>query len=296
LIPPISPTGSEALLLRLLLEQVREHAVLEVDAGGQILSMNSSITRMFGFEGADLHGTDLGVLLPPERRDPDAIHSLLHRAKDTGRLQEQLMLRRKNGQNFQALLIAVPLGEQHFGIVIRDMAVLIATHEQFHALATLDQVTGLANRQHLFDLGRVEYRRWRRYKVPLSLVMVTLDQYEPLAKAQGHDIADGLLRDMADIMKQAVREVDLVAHLEGSEFVALLPSTTQEGAAVLAERIRRFVNQTTFKIANGERRLSASQSVLTANPAITDFDAFINSARATINQARAHGGDRIIVA
>jgi diguanylate cyclase (GGDEF)-like protein/PAS domain S-box-containing protein len=294
---PISLTGSETNLLRMLLEHVREHALFEVDAGGKISSWNGSIGRMFGHDAEDLRGADLGLLLPPDRRDPEAIPALLRRAAQTGRLQEQMTLRRKNGQVFQAMVVAMALPNTgHYGLVIRDLAVLLATHEQFHALATVDQITGLANRQHLFDLGRVEYRRWRRYKVPLSLVMVTLDQYKSFSDAQGHEVADGVLRDMADLMKQAVRDVDLVAHLEGAEFVALLPNTTQEGGAVLAERIRKFVNKTPFKLASGAQHLSASLAVLTATGTVVDFDDFIGQARAAVAQGQALGGDRIIVA
>lgn len=294
---PLSTSGSEPALLRLLLEHVREHALFEVDAGGRILFWNASITRMFGFESDELRGADLGILLPPDRRDPETIHALLSRTAQTGRLQEQVTLRRKNGQVFQAMVVAMVLpGTGNYGLVVRDLAVLLATHEQFHALATVDQITGLANRQHLFDLGRVEYRRWRRYKVPLSMVMVSLDQYTPLAAAQGHEIADGLLRDMADLLKQAVRDVDLVAHLEGAEFIALLPNTTQEGGAVLAERVRKFVNKTQFKLAGGPQHLSASLAVMTATGTVVDFDDFVVQARSAISQAQALGGDRIIVA
>ncbi len=294
---PLSHTGHADLMLQMILEQVREHALLELDIGGHVLGWNNSIGRMFGYGESEFRGANLALLFPPEQRDPEAVARLVQRVCERGRYEEQMTLRRQNGQVFQGYVVMVALpDQQHIAIVIRDLAVLIATHEQFHNIATVDQLTGLANRQHLYNLGRVEYRRWRRYKVPLSLLTVSLDQFNSLAALDGLDLMDGVLRDMADLLKQAVREVDLVAHLDGGEFVAMLPNTTQEGAAVLAERVRRYVNRTEFRTAQGGRHLSSSLAVMTATGGAADFDEFVEQGRRAMQRARELGGDRIIVA
>lgn len=283
-------------LLGLLLEHIRDHAVAEVDAGGSFTRINRSLTRVFGYSEDELKHSSMAMFYPPEYRSPERLADLLTIAKRRGRLEEQSTYQRRNGQRFQGYTVIVPIaGTDSFAVVVRDLAVLIATHDQLHALATSDQLTGLANRQHLFDLGRVEYRRWKRYRVPLSIVVAELAQLKEIAAAHGAEIADAVLRDMADVLRQCVRDVDLVARMEGGIFAALLFSTPEEGAVVLADRIRLALNRTDFKLPDRVTKLPLSISVLSANETAADFDAFYRQAEDALGRSKLRGGDDIEV-
>lgn len=295
--PTVSGLGAHDHLLRLLLEQVRDHAVFEIDEQGQLIGWNRSLQRVFGYSEEELAGAQLGLFLPPTQRSPEALADLLQAAQSRGRLELQRSFVRRSGQVFQGHCVMVPVdGAARMAVVIRDLSVLLATHDQLHALATSDQMTGLANRQHLFDLGRVEYRRWKRYRVPLSLLVLEVDRLSEITTGQSIEVADKIMRDIADILKESVRDVDLVARLDGGFFVGLLFSTPQEGAAILAERVRRNVNSTGFQLGYAPMHLSVSLAVLTANEAAADFDAFIVQAEQALAQAQAQGGDRILIA
>ena len=282
------------ILMNLLLEHVRDHALFEVDAGGSFIKVNRSMARVFGYSEEELKGGSFALFYPSEHRRPERVPDLLALAQRRGRVEEQATYQLRNGQRFQGYTVIVPIaGTGHYAVVVRDLAVLIATHDQLHALATADQITGLANRQHLFDLGRVEYRRWKRYRVPLCLVLAEIDQLKEIADIFGPEEADHVLRDMADVLRQCVRDVDMVSRMEGGIFASLLFSTPQEGAATLCERIRKALSRTEFTIGGTKRHLTLSLAALSANELAADFDAFYKQGEVVLERARLRGGNCI---
>lgn len=291
---PSSLLREQDVLMNLLLEHVRDHALFEVDAGGSFIKVNKSLARVFGYGEDELKGGSFALFYPSEHRGPERVPDLLALASRRGRVEEQATYQRKNGQRFQGYTVIVPIaGTGHYAVVVRDLAVLIATHDQLHALATADQITGLANRQHLFDLGRVEYRRWKRYRVPLCLVLAEVDQLKEIADIFGPEEADDVLRDMADVLRQCVRDVDMVSRMEGGIFSCLLFSTPQEGAATLCERIRKALLRTEFTIGDNRRHLTLSLAAIAANELASDFDGFYRQSEVVLERARLRGGNCI---
>lgn len=285
-------------LLHLLLEHVRDHAVFEIDESGTVSNWNRSVHRVFGFEEEEIAGNNMAALLPPELRNPERVQELLQTAGNTGKAEDTLFFQRKNKQCFNGYTIILRIRgatPQRFAVVVRDMSILMASHDQLHGLATLDQLTGLANRQHMFDMGRVEYRRWRRYRVPMSMVLCDIDNLRDVNERHSIEAGDTILRDVADLLRQSVREVDLVARLDGGTYCALLFSTPVEGASVLADRARAAVHNTVFSHYGSKIRISASLSVSTANEGVLDFDGFFRQTEAALYKIKQQGGDRIII-
>jgi diguanylate cyclase (GGDEF)-like protein len=119
---------------------------------------------------------------------------------------------------------------------------LTVAFKEADAKAGIDHVTGLANRR-TFDrqLAR-EWRRAVREKVSISLMMIDVDQFKLYNDHYGHLAGDGCLRTIGSVLKNApLRETDLAARYGGEEFAVILPRATNEGAALLAERIRQSV-------------------------------------------------------
>lgn len=286
-------------LLQLLLDQVRDHAVFEVNEAGMVLSWNPSILRLFGYTPDDIVASDMVTFFPAAFRSPERVHDLLAVANTTGKFNDTLLLARKTGQHFNGQVVILRVSgvePPRYAVVIRDLTMLTASQDQLFGLATLDQLTGLSNRLHFFDMGRVEYRRWRRYRVPMSMVLCDVDRLRELNDKFGIEAGDSILRDVSDLLRQSVREVDLVARLDGGTFGAILFSTPLEGACVMAERVRAAVSNTQFNHCGKIIRSSACLAVTTANEGVLDFDGFYQQSEEALFKVKHQGGDRIIVA
>jgi diguanylate cyclase (GGDEF)-like protein len=92
-------------------------------------------------------------------------------------------------------------------------------------LSRIDELTNLANRRHFFETLNLELQKLKRYRHPLTLMYIDVDDFKSINDRFGHDAGDDLLRLIASILKKHTRAYDLAARLGGDEFALLLPET-----------------------------------------------------------------------
>jgi diguanylate cyclase (GGDEF)-like protein len=117
-------------------------------------------------------------------------------------------------------------------------------HRAVEALAVTDALTGIANRRRFEQKLANEILRARRYHDALSLVIFDLDNFKQINDRYGHLAGDAVLCAMARTLTRASRETDLVARIGGEEFALILPETGAVEARMVAERIRRSLEET----------------------------------------------------
>jgi two-component system cell cycle response regulator len=133
-------------------------------------------------------------------------------------------------------------------------------HNEAQRLSTTDPLTGLWNFRYLsMSLAR-EIERSTRFDRPLAVLMLDLDHFKLVNDVHGHARGDTVLRELASRVQEQIREVDTFARYGGEEFVVVLPETTVEGAAQLADRICQAVRREPFW-AEGEEPLDITVSV-----------------------------------
>src|SRR5512145_158708 len=108
-------------------------------------------------------------------------------------------------------------------------------------LSRRDEVTNLYNQRYFMERLDEEFRRALRYGSPLSLVIADLDDFKAFNDTRGHLVGNELLRQVANVIRQGVRDIDIAARYGGDEFVVLLPQTDGDQAARLAERLRTWI-------------------------------------------------------
>lgn len=115
---------------------------------------------------------------------------------------------------------------------------LVLTIERLRAEADRDYLTGLANRRRFRKALGQEVERWRRYRIPCSLLMVDVDHMKLINDAHGHTAGDRVIRLVASALTELSRDNDTAARLGGEEFALLLAGVGGEKAQAAAERLR----------------------------------------------------------
>lgn len=161
--------------------------------------------------------------------------------------------------------------------------------------ALVDQLTGVSNRRHFFQLAEAEFERYKRYKRPFALLMIDLDHFKYVNDQFGHPVGDKILRDLADTINRCRRDTDTFGRLGGEEFALLLPETTLSGATDIAVRLRRACHGMVLPDSNS-RRITISIGVTQSRSDDPNFDAVLARADATLYRAKNNGRDRVEVA
>ncbi|MBP7338855.1 GGDEF domain-containing protein [Niveispirillum sp.] len=161
--------------------------------------------------------------------------------------------------------------------------------------AHIDPLTGIANRRRLEDRAREEVERARRFNRPLSLMIMDLDHFKGINDRHGHPFGDKVLRALAALGRANLRQTDLFARVGGEEFVVLMPETTAEAAAQLAERLRTLLSAT--PVTEGEISLTATISIgiATHGADAPTVEALMTLADKALYAAKAQGRDRVVI-
>ena len=143
--------------------------------------------------------------------------------------------------------------------------------QQVKFLAVTDPLTELYNRRHFFETARREFERARRYKTPLSIILIDLDHFKGVNDTYGHITGDHVLVIVANRCKQSLRDADIAARFGGEEFIFLLPETDLSGAHQLAERLRERILQQVVDTGDLHIAVSASLGVAEMDSTCTDM-------------------------
>lgn len=170
--------------------------------------------------------------------------------------------------------------------------VMVLQWQRLHRKATHDALTRVFNRQRIQEMGTQEVLRARRYKHPLSLIMIDLDSFKAINDCYGHITGDQVLRRTSDLIEHAVRGCDLVGRYGGEEFVVILPECNSAEVAVVSERIRLSLYRT-LKIDQQPVRLSASLGTATLSTS-ENFGDILNNADMALYEAKRRGKNRSI--
>lgn len=154
-------------------------------------------------------------------------------------------------------------GKRYQGQVVmfRNITEERALHDQLEKLSRTDMLTGIANRRYFFEQGQQLLQLSQRYSTELSLIMLDIDHFKAVNDQYGHQTGDVILKEIADILKQNCRTVDIVGRMGGEEFTIVLPETDLEAAAQLAERLRRLIRGSVFQSNGRPVQITASMGV-----------------------------------
>lgn len=173
---------------------------------------------------------------------------------------------------------------------VKSLAIL--QHE-----SVTDVLMGIKNRRYFDQKICEEVALSKRYKLPLSIIMLDVDYFKNINDTYGHKVGDEVLRSLAELILGVVRDTDIVARYGGEEVVIITPNSGKQEAELLAERLRRVIENTivtTISTTQEVVQVTASMGISSMNHVITDKDALIEEADAALYIAKNQGRNRVI--
>ena len=272
-----------------------DQGVLITDAHERIVSINSSFTRITGYSPAESIG-----------QTPDLLRSGVHdaefRAKVRAAMQGhgpwrgEIIGKRKNGELFpQSVTISVvrdPDGAiTHTFSLFSDISVHKDAEARMQRMANYDSLTGLPNRSlfnHLVDQMLTEARRADQYG---ALLVIDVNRIGAISDTLGHDVASELLREIGRKFRDALRDADILARIDGNKFAVALPHVEKrEHAGIVAQKLLSTLAEP-IVIAAHSLQVGAHVGIAVYLEDSTDTASLLRYADVAMAKAQHGGGD-----
>jgi len=169
---------------------------------------------------------------------------------------------------------------------------LKAELDRYKEMAIIDELTGVFNRRGIMELLKREVARSERFKLPLSIAMVDIDDFKKVNDTFGHVTGDKVLKAVATIMKSVIRKIDMIGRYGGEEFLVIFPNTPGDNAKIAAEKLRREVESHKFKYKDREFKVTISVGVAEYKDGDT-VETLIAKADEALYRAKEAGKNRV---
>ncbi|MHB1033878.1 MAG: diguanylate cyclase [Pirellulales bacterium] len=171
---------------------------------------------------------------------------------------------------------------------------VLTLEKRLSELARTDALTGLANQRTFYEVFNEEWQRANRYHLPLSSVMLDIDFFKRVNDTHGHPAGDEVLKAVSRVLTVNSRATDLVCRYGGEEFCALLPETTEDAAAIWAERVRTAIAAIVVPINGESLRVTGSLGVAQRREDTVTPAALVDLADQALLLAKRSGRDRVV--
>lgn len=197
-----------------------------------------------------------------------------------------------NSENFVPtfLLHFFPIpNDDNFILFFTEITHLMKEKNKYRNLATTDNLTGIANRKQYTESLDLEMQRATHAQHALSLIIIDIDYFKYVNDTYGHQVGDQVLRELAQTIQKNIRKTDIFARYGGEEFVILAPDCNLQCAKLLAEKIRKKVEEHEFQTAG---RITCSFGISQYEPE-EKADFFFQRADKALYRAKGDGRNRI---
>ncbi len=254
--------------------------------------ISPAVTRLLGFTPQEMKRINFRSLIVETRLVTDGLQKVssfeeleeMRKSGDVGKWDADYLIRTKSGERIWVSDISFPWFDDNGKVIgsvgsLRDVSQRVAIEQKLFTdvqeLSSNDALTALPSKSAFFNSMDKELKRIRRTREELSVVVFDVDGLGTVNSQFGEGAGDMLIVELAKMIKDALRETDHIARIEGGCFAVMLPDTDVKGAYFVADRVRGEVNRRSFSFGGDKRAISCSVS---AGVATTNYKESLTAA------------------
>ncbi len=267
--------------------------VLVMDLGNRLIDYNKVCTKIFPDISKEHIGSDIGDIIKPHPQLLDLLSS-----GTAGQVEISVP---GNGEQifFSASIFALfnEKGKKAGCITtLNDITRQKNLRVKLEKMASLDELTGIYNRRYLVSLSKIEISKAQRTGRPISILLIDLDYFKTINDNYGHLFGDQVLKAFTQIVKQNIREIDILGRYGGEEFVIILPETDPKTALAIAERVRTGISSNPLSVAGRQLNITVSAGVFgTTGEQALPFDKMLDFADKALYCAKDSGRNKTVL-
>ncbi len=273
---------------------------LSIDCDGKITKVNQTLVEWLGYENKDsVEQKFLATLVQDD--GSNAVSKTLRELLANSSIHDvSLNLYKKDGSILPVTLSGKVSRKASAAAPNIDLSMVDATDRRvMEALlshqAKTDDMTQLKNRRSFYEVAPMEFAKAQRYRRPLSIILLDVDNFKFVNDSFGHSMGDKALKSVASTVNRALRSDTVFARYGGDEFILLLPETTLKEATVIAERLRESIASIHLQTHSGQPvSLSASLGVAAMAPGDSSVQSLIRKADEALYNAKGEGRNRAV--
>ena len=290
--------SKELMSLRAALDQSDVGVVL-LDSEMRAQFINRAFRRLWrlpdevaerkpAFVGLMYHGRNAKTfMLPANQIDFIAEQTALIRAGD----ERPFDIRLANGEVTRSRCKVLADGGRM--VTYGNVSDLVRTADEMADLAMKDTLTGIYNRRHFMMDLESEWKRFRRYGRPLSLLLLDIDHFKSINDRYGHDVGDQVIIAVARLCQTKTRDSDVAARIGGEEFGILLPEADLDEARIAAERLRVAIAEQPVDTSSGPLTVTVSIGAAPAEASAAGVAELMKRADEALYAAKRGGRNRV---
>lgn len=237
------------------------------------------------------------LIIPDAKEDPRFAENPLVTGEPFIRAYMGVPLRTPDGYNIGSLCAIDTKPRdwpEHERSILINFAKVVMDELELRQIANADVLTGAMTRRAWMESAEAEIKRARRYGHPLSLVVMDIDRFKSVNDTHGHAAGDEVIKGLAGLMMDGIREQDAFGRYGGEEFVLLMPETDGPQAFEVADRLRLGFAGLRIEAGGGVAlSCTCSMGLAVLEPDET-LDEFIKRADRCLYAAKEEGRDRVI--
>ncbi len=258
--------------------------------GPEIIYVNEAFTQLTGYSAEEAIGNTPRLLQGPET-NPETRNKIRHALEQKKPIRIEVLNYSKSGEPYWLDLSIVPLKDDkgevtHFAAIERDLTQQKAIEKQLQQLATIDELTQIFNRRSFFEKAENEIKRIQRSGLQFGVMILDIDDFKTVNDTDGHQAGDAMLRELAQVLTECVRDIDTLARYGGEEFAFLLPLTDEEQTQQVANKILQSIQDHRFDFNGKTFPLSVSLGCTVCHTKDPDITAAIARADKALYDAK----------